>query len=99
MNFDWQKPTVEMLGRWQPWHDGHQELFKHCYAITGQVVIMVRDVPKDKEANERVPGQDDNPFDFEAVCKNIDNGLKHIQDFTEIYFDEHGLDHLRRMNQ
>ena len=24
--------------------------------------------------------------------KNIENGLKHIQDFTEIYFDEHGLD-------
>jgi hypothetical protein len=29
--------------------------------------------------------------------KNIENGLKHIQDFTEIYFDEHGLDHLRKM--
>ena len=26
--FDWKKPTVEMLGRWQPWHDGHTELFK-----------------------------------------------------------------------
>ena len=29
--------------------------------------------------------------------KNIENGLKHIQDFTEIYFDEHGLNHLRKM--
>ena len=26
--FDWKKPTVQMLGRWQPWHDGHQELLK-----------------------------------------------------------------------
>ena len=26
--FDWQKPTVQMLGRWQPWHDGHTALFK-----------------------------------------------------------------------
>ena len=26
--FNWKKPTVEMLGRWQPWHDGHTELFK-----------------------------------------------------------------------
>ncbi len=25
--FDWKKPTVQMLGRWQPWHEGHQELF------------------------------------------------------------------------
>ena len=21
MSFDWQKPTTQMLGRWQPWHD------------------------------------------------------------------------------
>ena len=75
MSFDWEKPTVEMLGRWQPWHKGHQELFKRCHAITGQVLIMVRKVPKDKEANERVPGQDDNPFDFDEVCKGIIKGL------------------------
>ena len=42
--FDWKKPTVQMLGRWQPWHDGHQELFKRCIAKTGQVIIQVRDV-------------------------------------------------------
>ena len=30
--FDWKKPTVQMLGRWQPWHDGHQALFKRCVA-------------------------------------------------------------------
>ena len=43
-NFDWKKPTVQMLGRWQPWHDGHQELFKRCVSKTGQVIIQVRDV-------------------------------------------------------
>ena len=75
MTFDWEKPTVQMLGRWQPWHDGHQELFKRIHAITGQVYIMVRTVPKDKEANARVPGQNDNPFDFPTVVKNIEEGL------------------------
>jgi phosphopantetheine adenylyltransferase len=75
MTFDWEKPTVQMLGRWQPWHDGHQELFKRIHAITGQVFIMVRTVPKDKEANDRVPGQNDNPFDFPTVVKNIEEGL------------------------
>lgn len=75
MTFDWEKPTVQMLGRWQPWHHGHQELFKRIHAITGQVYIMVRTVPKDKEANERVPGQNDNPFDFLTVVKNIEEGL------------------------
>ena len=69
--FDWKKPTVQMLGRWQPWHKGHRELFKKCHAISGQVCIMVRDVPADVEANARVPGQDDNPFDFKEIVKRI----------------------------
>ena len=42
--FDWKKPTVQMLGRWQPWHDGHIELFKRALQKTGQVCIMYRDV-------------------------------------------------------
>tara|TARA_A100001391_G_scaffold195201_1_gene172260 strand:- start:1848 stop:2264 length:417 start_codon:yes stop_codon:yes gene_type:complete len=75
MMFDWEKPTVQMLGRWQPWHDGHTELFKRIHAMTGQVCIMIRNVPSNTEANERVPGQDDNPFDIESVKKNIKEGL------------------------
>ena len=42
--FDWRKETVQMLGRWQPWHDGHRALFERLLAKTGQVVIQVRDV-------------------------------------------------------
>jgi len=41
--FDWQKPTVQMLGRWQPWHPGHRALFERAIAKTGQVVIQIRD--------------------------------------------------------
>ncbi|MDB2451258.1 cytidyltransferase [Gammaproteobacteria bacterium] len=70
--FDWKKPTVQMLGRWQPWHDGHQELFKRCIAKTGQVIIQVRDV----QGASGGDGQEDNPFNWESVCKNIENGLK-----------------------
>ena len=69
--FNWKKPTVQMLGRWQPWHDGHQALFKRCVAKTGQVMIQVRDV----QGASGGDGQDDNPFDWEAVCKNIEEGL------------------------
>lgn len=64
-----------MLGRWQPWHDGHSELFKRAHAITGQVCIMIRTVPEDTEANERVPGQNDNPFDVNEVSAKISIGL------------------------
>ena len=69
--FDWKKPTVQMLGRWQPWHKGHQELFKRCVKKTGQVIIQVRDI-KGASGGE---GQDDNPFDWNEVCKNIEDAL------------------------
>ena len=69
--FDWKKPTVQMLGRWQPWHGGHQALFKRCVAKTGQVIIQVRDV----QGTSGGIGQDDNPFDWGTVCSNIENGL------------------------
>ena len=69
--FDWKKPTVQMLGRWQPWHEGHQALFKRCIDKTGQVIIQVRDV----QGASGGAGQDDNPFDWDAVCKNIEEGL------------------------
>ena len=69
--FDWKKPTVQMLGRWQPWHDGHQALFKRCVVKTGQVIIQVRDV----QGASGGDGQDDNPFGWETVCSNIEKGL------------------------
>lgn len=41
--FDWKKPTVQQLGRWQPWHEGHRALFERLIEKTGQVCIMIRD--------------------------------------------------------
>ena len=70
--FDWKKPTTQMLGRWQPWHDGHTALFKKALNKTGQVCIMFRDV---YGVDAGVDGQGDNPFEFEEVKKRIINGL------------------------
>ena len=69
--FDSKKPTVLLLGRWQPWHDGHLALFERALAKTGQVVIQVRDV-KDSSGGE---GQDDNPFSFEEISNDIEKKL------------------------
>ena len=69
--FDWKRPTVQMLGRWQPWHGGHQALFKRCFAKTGHVIIQVRDV----QGTSGGIGQEDNPFDWDTVCSNIEKGL------------------------
>lgn len=77
--FDYKKPTTQMLGRWQPWHDGHTALFKKAIAETGQVCIMIRDVSgivgEDAGAG-RTGKQDDNPFDLSTVIKGIIAGLK-----------------------
>ena len=75
--FDYKKPTVQMLGRWQPWHDGHTELFKKALTITGQVVIMVRDVFNfDGDAGAgRTVVQDDNPFGMIQTVEGIEKGL------------------------
>jgi hypothetical protein len=76
--FDWNKPTTQMLGRWQPWHPGHTALFKKALLETGQVVIMIRDVGGIVGADAgagRTAKQDDNPFDFETVKTNIIEAL------------------------
>ena len=69
--FDSKKPTVLLLGRWQPWHEGHLALFERALAKTGQVVIQVRDV-KDSSGGE---GQEDNPFSFEQILEDITKKL------------------------
>ena len=68
MPYTWdnKKPTAQMLGRWQPFHDGHYALFEEIIKKTGQVCIQVRDVQ----------GVDDNPFDFEEVNSNITKKLE-----------------------
>jgi hypothetical protein len=64
--FDWKKETVQMLGRWQPWHDGHRALFERAIAKTGQVCIMIRDCQG---------WQGSNPFEIEKVKAFIKRDL------------------------
>ena len=81
--FDSKKPTVLLLGRWQPWHDGHLALFERALGKTGQVVIQVRDV----EGSSGGEGQEDNPFSYEEISKDIAeklslSGYKINEDFV-----------------
>jgi nicotinamide mononucleotide adenylyltransferase len=81
--FDPKKPTVLLLGRWQPWHDGHLALFERAFTKTGQVVIQVRDV----EGSSGGEGQDDNPFSYDEIFKDITeklliSGYKINEDFV-----------------
>jgi len=72
MVFNQFAPTTQMLGRWQPWHDGHTALFKKALLETGQVCIQIRTVPQDEDASAgRTMLQDDNPFTVDDVTRNI----------------------------
>jgi len=64
--FDWRQETVQMLGRWQPWHAGHRALFERLISRTGQVVIQVRDVQG---------WQGSNPFAIDQVRAAIKRDL------------------------
>ena len=71
---NYKKPTVQLLGRFQPFHDGHYELFKKALEKTGQVCIMVRDTG----------GNDlNNPYSFRKIKKGINKKLK--KDFKGKY--------------
>ena len=84
MYFDPNKPTTQMLGRWQPWHPGHTSLFKKSLLETGQVCIMVRDVGGIvgiDASGGRTSVQDDNPFDFQQIKARIIHEL-FLEGFT-----------------
>lgn len=64
--FDPRKETVQMLGRWQPWHPGHRALFERLLQRTGQVCIMIRDCNG---------WNDSNPFTVDQVKNYIRRDL------------------------
>ena len=64
--FNHQAPTGLMIGRFQPFHDGHKKLFETILEKQGQVMIAVRDTHGTDEKN---------PFDFSFVKKEIDKAL------------------------
>ncbi len=62
-------PTIQMMGRFQPWHYGHRKLFEKCILKTGQVNIMVKNVKKNKN----------NPYSFLQVKKKIGQDLLYFK--------------------
>jgi nicotinamide mononucleotide adenylyltransferase len=61
------KPTALLLGRYQPFHDGHKALMIEAIDRVGQVCIAVRDTHGTDEKN---------PFSFEYVRSRIEHGLR-----------------------
>lgn len=49
------------LGRWQPLHDGHKQLFKQALDAGKKICIMIRDMPVDQN----------NPFTTQQVWSTL----------------------------
>lgn len=59
---DWKAPTTLLLGRYQPWHEGHHALMEAAHERTNQVLIAVRHTQGTSEKD---------PFSFEQVAGQI----------------------------
>ena len=68
-------PVTQMLGRFQPWHDGHQKLFERALAKHGQVAVMVRDMPI----------TEDNPWQVDDICELVELALAEYAGKFRVY--------------
>lgn len=59
---DWTTPTTLQLGRYQPWHEGHQALKEEAHKRTSQVLIGVRNTHGTSEKD---------PLSYEEVRERI----------------------------
>jgi cytidyltransferase-like protein len=64
---DWREPTVLVLGRYQPFHDGHLALYQEAEKRQEQVVVGVRDTMGTSEKD---------PFSFLQVKDFVDTKVK-----------------------
>lgn len=60
--FDWSAPTTLQLGRYQPWHEGHEALKEEAHKRTDQVLLGVRNTYGTSEKD---------PLTFEEVERRI----------------------------
>jgi hypothetical protein len=81
--FDWKKPTTLMLGRYQPWHEGHKALYGEALKRTAQVVIGVRDT---QGTSEKDPFNFGQVYNFIAPDAEIDTLIMKLPNITNIVY-------------
>jgi hypothetical protein len=69
---DWTAPTTLMLGRYQPWHEGHHALYKEAGKRTDQVLLGVRNT---YNTSEKDPLKFDQVKEYIAKDEFMDGAL------------------------
>ena len=67
-------PTVQMLGRWQPWHEGHEALLERCLEKAPQVEVQIRTMEWDEN----------NPHSAYEIKRHLQNKLAHLAGIVNI---------------
>lgn len=73
--FDAKKPTALLVGRYQPFHDGHRALILEALRRVGQVCVAVRDTHGTNGSN---------PWSFAEVRARIEHALRQYEGRFEI---------------
>lgn len=79
---DWKAPTTLLLGRYQPWHEGHMALKEKAQERTSQVLIAVRDTQGTSEKD---------PMSYDQVKEKIlkstpDSFIMKVPNITNIVY-------------
>jgi adenylylsulfate kinase len=69
---DWSAPTTLMLGRYQPWHEGHHALYREAGKRTNQVLLGVRNT---YNTSEKDPLKFDQVKEYIAKDEFMDGAL------------------------
>ena len=63
-----------MLGRWQPWHEGHEALLERCLEKAPQVEVQIRTMEWDEN----------NPHSAYEIKRHLQNKLAHLAGIVQI---------------
>lgn len=82
--FDWSAPTTLQLGRYQPWHDGHEALKNEAHKRTDQVLLGVRNTYNTSEKDPLTYGQVE---DYIRQSSNLNNtAILRLPNITNIVY-------------
>ena len=70
LRFNWKNKTAIYIGRFQPFHEGHKNIFINALKKNSQVCILVMD---SFNINKK------NPYKFQYVKKKINENLKNFR--------------------
>lgn len=84
--FDWSAPTTLQLGRYQPWHEGHQALKEEAHKRTNQVLLGVRNTYGTSEKDPLTYEEVRDRINKDSGCLQQDTLVVKLPNITNIVY-------------